>query len=377
MQMMTLMMNRTTVINEKTIKFSFDIFLATIIIFGLIVCILALIFSIIFNRKYSTKYWNKIFVKHKDNDVVDGGGKKQFNQQQQQQIYIVNMIYFHRRSTIDLEKTKVFIIFFIGSDQPTTTQQPPISIQITSKFFNQTNMFNEFKNDYRVIKFLLIIESEIKNVEKIAITHDYPNGELYVSMISIQNTKHSDGWISCIEQRIKSIPIDKCEQNMFLASPQSNMRLEGRFATPTSIRVLDLFSPTFLSFNLLFRECINRIGSYYMIGSISNYYIGIYAAIKWFFVVIGSIGVIYGFFYQILAGKPIQKFNYILTTISISCMIVAIHVAIKNINQFEHDNFANEIRISFMLGSAIIMFYAIPMIMLYMTITRVLFDNAK
>ncbi|OTF83310.1 hypothetical protein BLA29_006750, partial [Euroglyphus maynei] len=175
-----------------------DIFQISFIIIGLIVCILSVIFSILLNERFSINLWNKVYLQQNNDD--DGNGK---NIKSRQHIYVINVIYFHRKSTIDFSKTKVFITFFFGLEK--------ISIQINPKFF-RPNMFNESIKDYCVIKFLLITYTDIRIVEKIAITHDQPEGEFYVSMISIQNTKNSDGFISCIEQRIKSFPIETYEQ---------------------------------------------------------------------------------------------------------------------------------------------------------------------
>ncbi|XP_046909978.1 uncharacterized protein LOC124491390 [Dermatophagoides farinae] len=337
-------------------KLTLDTYFVSLIVIGLLLSIMSLILSILVNERCSTNLWNKVCLKQNNND------NKTLNSYRH--IYVIHVVYFHRKSSIDFKKTKVMITFFVG-----TTEK--ISIQITPKFF-RPNMYNETSKDYCVMKFLLFRNSEIKSVKNIAITHDdHKDGaEFYVSMISIQNTKQENGFICCIEQRIKSMPKEKCEQSPFPASPQSNMRLEGGFATPNCIRFLDLVPPMYLSFNLLFRECIDTNNDE------NNYVIGIYAAIRWFFVVFGSTGVIYGIFYQILAGKPIRKFIYVMITFLILCIIIAICVAIKSVQDFQkHDHLANEIRKTFHIGSAIIAFYGIPMIMIYIKITKILFGN--
>lgn len=296
-------------------EFSIYLVPASFIVLNLVACLTAL-YACSLNQSLFNGSWNILY------SLRDG--------YRSCHTYMVRVVYFYRKTTIDFSKTNLMLQFV------EVNELGKCNLRIPPKFF-EPNAYNTFTRDIGTIKFLLIKDTEFNPIEKIGISHDHHGHDLNVSVVDINNTNSNDGFLGSFEKCIKPLTLAEMEQEqMTLTTSQSNMVLEGEFAINHSVSPSNIVACLYLYINVVGYKMAHFLQAYVRDGSIKKNY-PIYTSLEqvtlyslsYFYLIFGICSIFFGLAKYLLNNKPSLRYNKILRFINAIIVFVGIGYSFK------------------------------------------------
>lgn len=263
-------------------------------------------------------------------------------------------------------------------------------------------------------------DTELKLIEKVALSHDYQGGELNVSLVDIHNSTTNEGYIACVEKCIKALTLEEMQKEQtFMTTLQTDMELEGDFAITQGISPLEIICPLYLFFSVVSYCCAKYLVEYFTNYTIKQNYtsynryrlvcsIAIHSmaitplslslstslhqatmiGLSYFLFIFGLMGIITHLTKYALAGKPRHRFMKIFYFYGFLCVGIGAAFSVYTVHKLDPDQLqyilkdANMVphflRIwakSAMFAMGVAIFYGIPLYVVYMVLINLIFKE--